>query len=501
LSDGEQWRVRLVDTEGRTHGAGVQLGRRHVLTCAHVVSDIGDEVVVKAGSTTALAVPRHLVPTLPDGRGDVALLELDQELPGDGAVLSRMAVSWDRAVHVFGFPEGIGDGVYARTVLAGPAGPGSEWIQMNARSSVEQRVRRGFSGGGVVDERTGAVLGIVVSEFRDRTQPSAGVSWMIPVETVVSHLPEVERWLIGESAADDVFSGKAEPAVSRVDVAKALADWLARGDRGDVVTTVVGADRRELYRLVALSDRESRLVVPDAPEGTVPAVGSIDLAVDASGRTADQVARRIVRRAGIAVDERVGSSALVRTGIPPMTVAVDGVDEAVDPDELLNDVLRPLAEHGTRLILGFRDESSPSLAVAWVWEVEQRLEDLIRVIVRHSDDRAVKLRLRATELRVIAKRLGPAKVRPRLEKFTREVAALEADADPVRVPRALHDQEKLLDVYLSEAVKNRIAERADLVALHRAATGLLRQSPPDPAAVKDAVLAYALAVRRQEEGE
>ncbi|WP_158843948.1 S1 family peptidase [Saccharothrix deserti] len=497
-SDDEQWRVRLVDTEGRTHGAGVQLGQRHVLTCAHVVSDIGDDVVVRAGSTTARAVGRHSVPTLPDGRGDVALLELDRELPGDGAVLSRAAVSWDRAVHVFGFPEGVGDGVYARTVLAGRAGPGSEWIQMNARSGVEQRVRRGFSGSGVVDEQTGAVLGIVVSEYKDKTQAQASLSWMIPVETILSHLPEVDRWVTGESAADEVFSGRAEAEVSRVGVAKALADWLARGDRGDVVITVVGADRRELYRLVALSDRESRLVAPDAPEGTVPAVGSIDLAVDASGRTADEVARRIVRRVGIAVDERVGSSALVRAGIPPMTVAVDGVDEAVDPDELLNGVLRPLAEHGTRLILGFRHESSPSLAAAWTWEVDQRLDDLTRVVVRRGGDRAARLRQRVTELRIIASRLGPAEVRPRLEEFTREVAAIEADADPGDVPRELHEQEKLLGVYLAKAVKRRIAERADLVALHRTATGLLRQSPPDLDAVKDTVLAYALAVRREE---
>jgi hypothetical protein len=497
LSDGEQWRVRLVDAEGRTHGAGVQLGQRHVLTCAHVVSDIGDDVVVQVGSTTARAVGRQSVPILPDRRGDVALLELDRELPGAGAVLSRMAVSWDRAVHVFGFPAKVGDGVYARTVLAGAAGPGSEWIQMNARSTVEQRVRRGFSGGGVVDEQTGAVLGIVVSEYKDSTQP-AGLSWMIPVETIVSHLPDVDRWVTGESAADEVFSGKAEPGVTRVGVAKALADWLARGDRGDVVTTVVGADRSELYRLVALSDRGSRLVSSDAPEGTVPAVGSIDLAVDAAKRTADQVARRIVRRAGIAVDDRLGSSAVVRAGTPPMTVVVDGVDEAVHPDGLLNDVLRPLADHGTRLILGFRHESSPSLAVAWAWEVEQRLDGLTRVITRQSDDRATKLRQRATELRIVAKRLDPPRVRPRLEKFAREVAAIEADADPGDVPRELHEQEKLLGAYLSEAVKRRIAERADLVALHRTATGLLRRSPPDLTAVRDTVLAYARAVRQEE---
>lgn len=490
--------MRLVDTEGRTHGAGVQLGQRHVLTCAHVVSDIGDDVVVRAGSATARAVVRRSVPTLPDGRGDVALLELDRDLPGDGAVLHRAAVSWDRAVHVFGFPEELSDGVYARTVTAGRAGPGSEWIQMNARSSVEQRVRRGFSGGGVVDDQTGAVLGIVVSAYKDKTQASANLSWMIPVETIISHLPDVTRWVTGESAADEVFSGRASPEVSRVGVAKALADWLARSGRGDVVITVVGADRRELYRLVALADRESRLVAPDAPDGTVPAVGSIDLAVDASGRTADEVALRIVRRVGIAVDERVGSSALVRSGIPPMTVAVDGVDQAVDPDELLNGVLRPLAEHGTRLILGFRHPESPSLTAARAWEVDQRLDDLSRVIVAHGGDRAMRLRQRVTELRIIAKRLGPAAVRPQLEKFAREVAGIEADAGPDDVPRELHEQEKLLDVYLAKAVKRRIAERPDLVALHRTATGLLRREPPDLDAVKDTVLAYARAVRREE---
>src|SRR5690606_23062681 len=98
-----------------------------------------------------------------------------------------------------------------------------------------------------------------------------------------------------------------------------------------------------------------------------PAAGTIDLAVDASGKTAWDVARRVLSRAGIRPGDTAPTAERLRTP-PPMTVVVVGVDDAARPEELLTEVLKPLADGAGRLLLGFHAESSPGLALARSWD-------------------------------------------------------------------------------------------------------------------------------------
>ncbi|GAA3861995.1 serine protease [Saccharothrix violaceirubra] len=482
----EPWRLRLVDGTGSVLGAGVQLGTRHVLTCAHAVFGLAHTLAGRVGAAPVAArvVPGWWVPPGPDGRGDVAVLELDEDLPAAGAVLRRTALSFDRLVHTYGYPDARGDGVWARLHLAGRTGPGAEWLEMRGRTAAEPRLEPGFHGGGVVDDRTGAVLGIVVK--RDRTDGSTR-SWLSPVETIVAHVPDVARWVTGESAADKVFSDRLDPAVELPDVARALADWLDRAALGDLVITVAGADRHELYRLVSRADRESRRADADR-------VGGIDLAVDASGRTPEEVARRVVARTGIDVEAGVRSSDLVRAGVPAMTVVVDAVDDATDPEALLADVLRPLAAHGTRLVLGYRRASSPALDAARAWEVDQRLGCLSRWITRGGrfDERTTGLRRRVTAIRGIVREFGVEKARDRLDRLTARVAAL-----PVDPPDERRELRGLLEAYQAKAHRAGLAEDPELTALYRVADHALAATPFDPGAAGNAVREYGLAVGRR----
>ncbi|MEU4765619.1 serine protease [Actinosynnema sp. NPDC023794] len=203
----ESWRLRIRDRDGAVLGAGVLLGDRTVLTCAHVLPPDHEVVVDFVGqrdvpSALARVVPGCLVPPGDDQRGDVALLRLDHPVDAAfGTSLRRAALSWNRPVRTLGFPQGLEYGVWTKLVLAAGVGPGWEWVQMNLVAG-EPPVRPGFSGAGVSDEETGEVLGIVASVNR---RESSGLSWMLPVEIILSYLPDLEEFATGSRAVDPGF--------------------------------------------------------------------------------------------------------------------------------------------------------------------------------------------------------------------------------------------------------------------------------------------------------
>ncbi|GLY47727.1 serine protease [Lentzea sp. NBRC 102530] len=519
MPDDEPWRVRVLDADGGVLGAGVLLGETHVLTCAHVVPAGADHVFVdrmRGPAVRADVADEHFVPPLEDRRGDVALLDLAGPVDGAGALLRRTALPRNLVVRTVGFPRRVHDGVSVLARLAGRGGPGHEWVQLNRDSANEFPVTSGFSGAGVVDDADGsrAVIGIVVGEFANDI---AHLAWMIPVETILVHLPGVARWAVGGAPLDDGFTGTPDAHVEQVGLARALAGWLDRHHSRDVVMVLVGRDREVLHRAVGLSAVESRPETNGAPEGTVPSVGSVDLAVDASSRTADQVSRRIIDRAGVGADESSTPSEQVRAGTPPMTVVVDGVDDAEQPEVLLQEVLKPLVEQGSRVVLGFRRESSPSLTAARSWELGSltarldRLADEIKVLAaqeelldrhhREVDHRAAGLRMRLVRLRAALGRPDAHSVRPLLEETEVSLArALRRTGRAARVVEELLERRReaggLLDAYQAKADGGGLVEDTGLAGLYRRAHDLLGRGLDDLALAEEAVRGYGAAVRR-----
>lgn len=119
-------------------GAGFLIADRHVLTCAHVVNQalgrpideatIPDQSVFvdfplapsrsKVGKLLARVVSDGWVPEDPDGRGDIALLEL-AEAPTRGVQPPRLSIltaAWGHGVRALGFPTGHDQGEWARRV-------------------------------------------------------------------------------------------------------------------------------------------------------------------------------------------------------------------------------------------------------------------------------------------------------------------------------------------------------------------------------------------------
>lgn len=199
----DPWRVRVLGPRG-TVGAGVLVTGNRVLTCAHVVRTAlgaeagrvqdGAAVTVAfsgspaGGSTTATVVPGGWAPPVEE-RADVAVLALDGAPPADTApaTLHRCGRAAGRLVRVYGEGGAAGAGVWVRTRLVGAGGLSPDWVQMDPLTVHGERVRRGFSGAGVVDAADGSVCGIVVAA--DMTDGGPGTAWIIPVEAVLRYCP------------------------------------------------------------------------------------------------------------------------------------------------------------------------------------------------------------------------------------------------------------------------------------------------------------------------
>lgn len=520
----EPWRVRVRDGRGTVRGAGVLLSDQHVFTCAQVVAGATEVIVEFVGLSDsprarARVVPEWCVPSPADHhRGDVALLQLDRRLPTRvGATLRRAALSWDRDVHLYGFPRGQEGGVYIRTVLRGSDGPNGDWLPMNINRPSEHPIGPGFLGAGVVDERTGHVLGIVVGDHTDDR------AWMIPTEAVLGHVSRVAEWVTGHVVADEVFSKPTYPDAHNRDLVRLITEWLARRDTGESIMIITGAEVAGMYRAVELSSRERRTDVVTAPEAALPAVGSIDLAVDASGKSSDEVSLRILDRAGIPLDSTKSPSEQVRGGVPPMTIVVDGVDSAAQPAVLLNDVLRPLAESDSRLVLGFREESSPSLTLARSWNLSSVGHRLTRLAARIDQLEAAEARLMSLRahvndpepvsyagsrlsmalgaLRAIATESDPDAVGEPLERCERKVARAlrRAGRQESQLLEALREREALrgcLGAYQAKANDEGLVEDITVAEFYGRAHELLWHSPTDLPAARQAVEHYLMAIRQ-----
>ncbi|MDQ4030755.1 MAG: serine protease [Actinomycetota bacterium] len=230
-----------------------------VLTCAHLVGGQGESparpTVDFPGSASDTRVSTRVtdrVPPAEDGRGDLAILALDEPLPPDvqPARLGSGETSVGHLVQAFGHPPHLSDGVWTRGTVLGSAGPGAEWMQLSGVTLIDERVTPGFSGAGVFDIATGCVIGVVVASYLVEARH---VAWMIPTEVAGRYLPPLLGLLVNSTPSSVELN---EEAIWRV------AEKLAS------LRTVIdpGTRRRIVESLpspVALRIQRHNAVLPD----------------------------------------------------------------------------------------------------------------------------------------------------------------------------------------------------------------------------------------------
>ncbi|MFD0000367.1 trypsin-like peptidase domain-containing protein [Nocardia sp. NPDC127526] len=217
--------ARVLDRAGETVGTGFVIGPGHIATCAHVVTaavDPGADVMTAQvaldfpllpGAPRIAARVRRWEPVRPDGRGDIAVLEMDGEVLGEIAPppLWRADRPWGREFRSVGFPSELADGVWVWGEFRAPQGSG--WLQLHGASG-SQPITGGFSGSPVWDVGSEAVVGMAVAVDRRRLTRTA---FMIPVNEVLgldpALLPNPYRGLepFGENDSH-LFYGRAAEA-------------------------------------------------------------------------------------------------------------------------------------------------------------------------------------------------------------------------------------------------------------------------------------------------
>ncbi len=160
-------------------GAGVLVGVREILTCAHVVNDVLGRGQLTETPPPAdarimldfpLPAPGVFLPARvvkwegprPDGGGDMAILALDSD-PPPHAIPAQFSIPgdvWGHPFRAFGFPEHHPQGRDASGVLRGRNA--IQRLMMEPTNPAQNFALPGFSGTGVWDETLGALIGMIV---------------------------------------------------------------------------------------------------------------------------------------------------------------------------------------------------------------------------------------------------------------------------------------------------------------------------------------------------
>ncbi|NJO39876.1 MAG: trypsin-like peptidase domain-containing protein [Cyanobacteria bacterium CRU_2_1] len=177
-------------------GAGFYINHGYVLTCAHVITQClslgtkpqGVAVDVVAGKLIKVDFPFvakeqfQNAEVLPDlwklNDQDLAVLKILEAIPDRVSPLPFPESDYYREhrYHVYGFPDGHSDGIWAKGEFLGERTNG--WIQMEDTKAEGLAIEPGFSGAPVWDEALGAIAGMTVA--RDKDREDAKVGFMIP---------------------------------------------------------------------------------------------------------------------------------------------------------------------------------------------------------------------------------------------------------------------------------------------------------------------------------
>ncbi|WP_327313193.1 trypsin-like serine peptidase [Streptomyces sp. NBC_01235] len=552
------WRVRVDDEGGTPCGAGVLLDDRHVLTCAHVVRYAGAQPEGTAArvrirsvacgpewTRAARVVPGSWVHEHGTRRGDVALLALEEPVDcGTRTTLWKVPISGGR-VRVYGFPQAEPYGIGTDAELAGSGWRQSERVLLRQIRTGDPWIQPGYSGAGVValdGEFEGRVIGIVVADYADG---DARAAWMLPTETLLTHLPSIREFTGGHRADELGPSGGELPQdvlgdPLRLALTQELTRLLDGGWSGTVVVGTdasVGAGSSWLVRLVRTADPAARAAVSDAeltgaPGDTVLGLGSIDAAYDACGKSVAEVRGYLLGRFGLrAENDREAVRQLVRRR-PPACLVVGRVDRAADPAALVRDLLGPLAvrarSRGLRLVLGFEDrppadlahdvslDPAPIVGSAFRRVTSAQVQTVVGQLAA-EEEAAARLRTRWGEKFFATPRL-PHSAAPRLRvrlavarttEPNPELAAvhdraLEARAEVAGFDRALRrlvqsheDLSTSLELHRVRAARFFGDEDRRLAELHAPAARALQTVPIDLAAARTLVRRYTDEVNRR----
>ncbi|MHC4115895.1 MAG: nSTAND1 domain-containing NTPase [Planctomycetota bacterium] len=222
--------VRIFSEEGTVTGAGFLVSERHILTCAHVISQAlkipKNKSDVPVGRIHLdfpfLRIRRRSVARIvrwkriltgvsgtQEPGEDIAVLELESD-PPLGSKIARLVTSdnlWGHPFRAFGFPAAYDQGVWASgRLLAEQAGG---LVQIEDVKRTGYFVEPGFSGTPVWDEQTDGIVGMVVAS---ESRPEVRAAFVIPATVLVKVWPELAKRAIPPCPYQGLFAFREEDA-------------------------------------------------------------------------------------------------------------------------------------------------------------------------------------------------------------------------------------------------------------------------------------------------
>jgi len=181
------------DPDRPPSGGGVFVGGRWVLTCAHVIGSEPQTVMARFSLVGGEPIPATVMPEgwLSGDQGDLALMVLDRDPPPSArpASLRPARGVTGHTCAAYGYPAGLDDGVSSEPVITGQT---VDRLQLTAQVVQGHQIEKGFSGTGLFDTETGAVVGLVVT--RDKSRKVLG-GFAIPMQAAVAAFPQLGPWV------------------------------------------------------------------------------------------------------------------------------------------------------------------------------------------------------------------------------------------------------------------------------------------------------------------
>jgi len=271
--------VRIRTADGRVVGAGFLVGERHILTCAHVISQalgLPDHPLDPPQGLVSLDFPlippRTLLtasviqwsPPLSDGRGDIAGLELQCDPPAGAEVVHFAPAEdvWEHSFRAFGFPAGYDDGVWATGRLLGRQA--TDWVMIEDVKTQGFAVAPGFSGTPVWDTRLQGVVGMVVAASRSTDLKAA---FVLPLDVLVAAWRLIEpvtrqRVFLSAAPADADFAARLTTDLEALDIVVWTEQHTPDDEHADKEERVRQAIRasQAMVLIVSSQTRSSRTV-------------------------------------------------------------------------------------------------------------------------------------------------------------------------------------------------------------------------------------------------
>ncbi|MER7538337.1 trypsin-like peptidase domain-containing protein [Streptomyces sp. NPDC097704] len=250
--------AQILDPDGRVAGAGFLVAEGVLATCAHVVRAAGSG----PGGSVRMAFPH--VEGAPRAEGqvlegawrapeaeDVAFVRLSSTAPRVAALpLGSAAGCRGHAVRSFGFPaQAPPDGHFGFGV-AGELLPATESRSAHLQLTAANDLTTGFSGGPVLDEVTGLVIGMLTEiTAPDEHERGQGIAYVTPTQVLREVLPTLaEQDLCPYQGLEPFTADRARWFEGRREAVRQVVANLAGGHRLTLLLGPSGSGKSSLVQ-------------------------------------------------------------------------------------------------------------------------------------------------------------------------------------------------------------------------------------------------------------